>query len=93
MDQVQGNFEVVESDQVKMNFSMRIGIDACDDGFIRFRENRSRRIGRDSSGNLWVRCRGNNSRTIRRDRSGCWKKFRATVVVVVVGTGAWSTGV
>ena len=76
MDQVQGNFEAVESDQVQMHFSMRIGIDACDDGCIRFRENRSRRIVRDGSGNLWVRFRGNNSTTIERDRSGCWKKFR-----------------
>ena len=59
--------------------SMRIGIDACDDGCIRFRENRSRRIVRDGSGNLWVRCRGNNSTIIERARGGCWKNFRGRI--------------
>ena len=55
---------------------MEIGIDACDDGCIRFMENRSRGIGRDSSGNICFRYRVNNSRTIERDISGCWKKCR-----------------
>ena len=91
LDQVQGNFEDVELDQVRGIFrrcsqtryrcilSIRIGIDACDDGCIRSRETRSGSIGKDSSGNLWVRCRGNNIRTIERDRSGCWKNFRGDI--------------
>ena len=53
---------------------MRIGIDACGGGFIRFRDNMSRRIGRGGSGNCWVRCRGKNSSTIVWDTIGCWKK-------------------
>ena len=57
-------------------FSMRIGIDACGGGCIRFGNNRSRRIGRGYSGNCWFGCRGNNSRTIGRYNSGCWKKCR-----------------
>ena len=55
---------------------MRLGIDACGGGFIRFRDNRSRRIRRGGSGNSWVRCREKNCRTIGRDISGYWKKCR-----------------
>ena len=45
---------------------MRIGIDACGGGCIRFMENMSRSIVRCGSGNRWVRCRGKNSRNIVR---------------------------
>ena len=37
---------------------MRIGIDTCGVGCIRFRKNRSSRIGRDGSGNLFCQVQG-----------------------------------
>ena len=70
-----------------------IGIDAYCGGCIMFKENSSRRIVRGGSGNSWFSCRRNNSRTIGRDISGCCKKCRGAVVVVIVVTGAGSTGV
>ena len=72
--------------------SKRIGIDACGGGCIMFRYNISRMIGRDGSGNSWFSCRRKNSRTIGRDISGSCKKCMGAVVVVIVVTGAGSTG-
>ena len=87
---VHGHFEEVESDQVQGHFEYKYWY--CG-GCIRCRRNNGRRIGRGGSSNRWFRCRRNNSRAIGRDIIGCWKKYRGAVVVVIVVTGAGSTGV
>ena len=72
---------------------MRIFIDTCGGGCIRFRDNMIKRLGRDGCGNRWVRCRGKLVGILTGTIVAVRRSAGTKLVVVVVGTGTGSTEV